>query len=126
MVDAQDAPRVYRRRSPGLMTTGIVLTSSSLPFLLVTAVLSSNAYDGCVDDVQADNLASSARLDEIDDCLEARRTRSVAILLTTSALLGVGIPLIVYGAKKVPAGEQATITPWVSPRAAGATLTLSL
>jgi hypothetical protein len=125
LADAQDEPRSYRRRSPGLMTTGIVLTSSSLPFLLLTAVLSSNAYDDCVSDVYADRLVSSAGLDEIDDCQEARRTRSVAILLTTSAMLGVGIPLIVYGGKKVPA-EQATITPWLSPTAAGATLRLSL
>jgi hypothetical protein len=124
--DARDEPRGYRRRNPGLMTTGIVLTSASLPVLLIAAVISSNAYDDCVSDLRATSVESSGRLDEIDDCQEARRTRSVAILLTTSAMLGVGIPLIVYGAKKVPAAEQATVTPWVTPRAAGATLTLSL
>jgi hypothetical protein len=108
------------------MTTGIVLTSSSLPFLLVTAVLSSNAYDDCISDLRGDHVVSSAQLDPINDCTEARRTRSVAILLGTAAMLGVGIPLIVYGAKRVPDTERATLTPWVSPTAAGATLRLSL
>lgn len=124
LADEQPTPRSYHRRSPALMTTGIVLTSSSLPFLLITASLSSSAYDDCIDDLPADY--GSTYNGSFQDCHDSRQTRSLAIVLGTAALLGVGIPLIVYGAKKVPNSEQATLTPWASPKSAGLTLRLSL
>ena len=49
-------------------------------------------------------------------------------LLSVLVLAGTGVPLIVVGAKKVPAYETsvATFTPWVAPRAAGLGLRLQL
>jgi hypothetical protein len=44
-------------------------------------------------------------------------------------LLGVGIPLLVIGAKKEPVEEdvaKATITPWLTPNAAGVGLRIDM
>jgi hypothetical protein len=109
-----------------MMTTGIVLTASSLPFALIAASLSTSAYADCVSDLPADHIGTAAQVEQGNDCRASRKTRSAAIVVSTLVMVGVGIPLIVVGAKKVPDAEQATLTPWVSPTAAGATLRLSL
>ena len=110
------------------MTTGIVLTSMSVPFLLIGAAVSKDAYDDCVVRSLSDSWRNGAGFQEqsTGGCENARRTRAFVILGTTVGMLSVGIPLIVYGAKKVPARREATLTPWISAAAGGATLKFSL
>lgn len=107
-----------------MMTTGIVLTSASLPFLLVAAALSSAAYHDCIGDAAYEYRVSGGT---VNGCQESLQTRGYAILGGTLVMLGVGIPLIIYGAKKVPDNApQAVLVPWASPTAGGATLRLAL
>jgi hypothetical protein len=42
------------------------------------------------------------------------------------ALIGVGIPLIVIGARREPDAVHATLCPWITPNAAGVGLDLDL
>jgi hypothetical protein len=106
------------------MTTGIVLTSAALPFLLVGAALSNSTYQDCLEEHSYENRTTYTAL---DDCREGLQTRAYALLAGTVVMLGVGIPLIVYGAKKVPDdSSQALLIPWATPTAGGATLRLQL
>jgi len=50
-------------------------------------------------------------------------------LLSTLVLVGIGVPLIVEGAKREPVGASgtaATLSPWLAPSAAGLNLRLDL
>jgi len=104
------------------MTTGIVLTSAALPLGLMGAYLSDQAYTDCLNDRPATEFGPS----DGNDCKNSKEARNVVIGIVAITMLGVGIPLIVYGAKKVPLEPRATITPWASARAAGATFRLTL
>jgi hypothetical protein len=54
-------------------------------------------------------------------------TAALATLLAGFGATSVGIPLIVYGAKKVPLEPpRATLAPWLTPHAAGLRLSLRL
>jgi hypothetical protein len=115
------------RRSPAIMTTGIVLTSATIPLMLIAGALSNRAYDSCVKDQYTTATSSPPSYYGSNSCQDARETRATAIIIGGIVGLGVGIPMIIYGAKKVPdGGPTATLTPWASPTAGGATLRLSL
>lgn len=106
------------------MATGIVLTSASLPFMLIAAAISSQAASDCA---HGKTTGNAADYEQWRSCQDARQSRGYAIVGTGIVMLGVGIPLIVYGAKKVPDGNAtATLTPWMSPTAGGATFRLTL
>lgn len=105
------------------MTAGIVMTAGALPLGLVGAYLSDQSYKECLRDAVPTGTSQSFQYD--NDCENSRETRNVVIGVLVIATIGVGIPLIVYGAKRVPNEPQATLTPWVSPTAAGATLRVS-
>lgn len=89
-----------RLRSPGMMAGGIVLTSLG-PVLLMAGVLSSSC-PGC-----------------------SSGPRMLAFVLGAATCIGIGVPLIVMGAKRVPV-HQVTLAPWLAPRQAGMQLQLSL
>jgi hypothetical protein len=109
------------------MTTGIVLTSAALPIALMAAFVSDKAYQDCISDLPANHvLVTAEQAERGNDCRSSQKFRAYAIAGTAIAMIGVGIPLIVYGAKKVPNAEQAMLTPWLSPTSAGAILRLPL
>lgn len=128
-VDAEaPAAQTMHRRSPAIMTTGIVLTSATLPLMLIAGALSNRAYDDCIKDQYASsNSGTVPSYYGSNSCQDSRETRATAIIIGGIVGLGVGIPMIIYGAKKVPdSGPSATLTPWASPTAGGATLRLTL
>jgi hypothetical protein len=61
------------------------------------------------------------------DCVDYETGAEVS-LFSALVLAGTGVPLIVVGARKVPAFDTsvATFTPWVAPHAAGLGLRLQL
>ncbi len=107
--DDDEQPRKVKKRltSPGMMAGGIVLTSAGPIFLMVGVLTTHCSYE--------------SRLD--GSCNAG--TRLLAFGLGAAALVGVGIPLIVMGAKRVPARHVA-LAPWLSPEHAGLQLHLEL
>ena len=104
-----DEPRAKPKKKigkPGMMAAGIVLTSAA-PIVLVVGALSSTCNR------------------RYEESCEGSQQRMLAFLIGTAALLGVGIPLIVIGAKRVPAGRVSAL-PWVAPHNAGLQLRLDL
>lgn len=103
-----------RRRSTGLMVGGIVLTS------LGTASLAT-ALGLTIAEVSCDDAA-----DERARC-RAFDTAALATLLAGFGATSIGIPLIVYGAKKLPVEPvSATLAPWLTPNTAGLSVRLRL
>jgi hypothetical protein len=105
----EEKPRKVKKRisNPALMVTGIVLTAAG-PTLWIVGVLS-----------------SSCRNDNSDSTSCGPGVTGAWLFLGGAALIGTGIPLIVIGAKRVPATRVA-VAPWVSPRDAGLALRLEL
>jgi hypothetical protein len=101
----------YKRRSRGLMVTGIVLTSVG-SLALAVAILTSGARH-CESDF---------------DQTTCRTEPNYGAWVLTGVLLGAGIPALVVGGKKVPAtnAPRAGLAPWVSRHGAGLGLELSL
>jgi hypothetical protein len=112
--DAPAKPRM-QRHSTGMMVGGIVMVSLA-PVALVVAGVARLGKGIC----------------DIDDergCDDDYDPTIYGSLLTGVVLLGVGIPLLVIGAKKEPVEEnvaQATITPWLTPNAAGVGLRIDM
>lgn len=100
-----------KRNSPGMMVGGIIMVAVS-PFMFAAAI----ANSVCTYELDYDN--------DPYDCNNG--TAAAGFTIAGVALLGVGIPLIVIGAKKVPADSQALVLPWLSPNVAGAKLQLEL
>jgi hypothetical protein len=97
-----------------MMVGGIVMTSLS-PLALFAAAVASLRQDACegLFDARADT-----------DC--SRYDKSIyGGLLVAGSLLAVGVPMIVIGGKKEPAGSAA-IGPWLSTRSAGIGLRVDL
>jgi hypothetical protein len=83
-------------RSPGMVVGGILLSSFSLvAFVAGAAMLSADSGESdsqCIPDVPCNPAPEDHTL----------RTAGVVTLITGGVLLGVGIPLLLYGSKKVP------------------------
>jgi hypothetical protein len=107
-----------RRHSTGMMVGGIVMVSLTPVALLVSGVA---AIGKGVCEVGDDDTFST--------CDDAYNPTIYGALVSAAVLLGVGIPLLVIGAKKEPAddsGASATISPWATPSAAGVGLRIDL
>jgi S1-C subfamily serine protease len=103
-----------KRNSTGMMVGGIVMTSLT-PVALLVAVAGSANKTVC-------QSRASNSFDRYGSTSEDCSKHNGAIyggLLMGAVLAGVGIPLIVVGAKKVPARPTATLNPWLSPESAG-------
>jgi S1-C subfamily serine protease len=108
-----------KRHSKGMMAGGIVMVSFA-PIALVVAAVGGSKKSAC------------ERIDGGDggnyDCSNYDASLYGG-LLSAVALAAVGVPLIVIGAKRVPANEDkatARITPWATRRAAGIGLRVDL
>jgi hypothetical protein len=87
-----------------MMVLGIVSTSLG-GFLLLLDLL---AVGGC----------SGNCTDEVED-------RQVAVAVVGVTFAAIGIPMLVYGSKKVPA-QRAAVSPWVTNSTAGLRLRIDL
>jgi len=119
---APPAPKMVRH-SAGMMAGGIVMVSLS-PVALLVALGASVSQSLCktTNDYSYDSSTGTTynpRTDCNNDGL------IYGSLLTAAALVGVGVPLIVIGAKKEPEGT-AVIAPWATPTAAGLGLRVNL
>lgn len=109
---SQEKPRMVHR-SVGMMTTGIVLVSIA-PIPLIAGMIS--AIDRCQ--------LSYSEYDR--DCRDSGP--AIGLTLAGLALVGIGVPLIVAGGKRVSAKEpwQAAVLPYATPDGAGIGLRLKL
>jgi hypothetical protein len=115
--DERRAKRNWKRHSTGMMVGGIVMTSlSSVAFAV--ALLGGLASSTC------DNYDyyGSASYSYYRDCNYDGLIYGG--LVTGLVLAGVGIPLIVTGAKREP--RTASVAPWATPNAGGLSLRLAL
>jgi hypothetical protein len=125
----QDQPPVHRRNRTA-MITGIVLASLG-PVALLAALSAKNDQDTCDTQLQRDypdrRLPPSERY-RVDAC----NAYSVPLYLFGiggAVLAAVGIPLIIYGSKPVPAGAPRAslrVLPWAAPGSSGVRLQLSM
>jgi hypothetical protein len=111
---AAPAPPRMQRHSTGMMVGGIVMVSLA-PVALVVAGVARLGKGIC----------------DIDDergCDDDYDPTIYGSLLTGVVLLGVGIPLLVVGAKKEPVDDTATatISPWLTSNAAGVGLRVDM
>jgi hypothetical protein len=110
------------RHSTGMMAGGIVMVSF-VPIALLAAWVADIEQSSCEGNGFFSIDGSESR-GAGTDCGRFDAT-IYGGLLTAAALTGVGIPLIVIGGKKEPAGF-ATVTPWATPHAAGLGFRLNL
>jgi hypothetical protein len=99
-----------------MMAAGIVMMPLAIGALFVAASTAGHAGS-------CDSLSGNA---SSQSCDKDRVTKGA--LFTAVALVAVGMPLIIIGAKKEPAKPKATatLTPWATPTAAGVGLRISL
>jgi hypothetical protein len=121
-VDAPPPPPTMVRHSSGMMAGGIVMVSLT-PVALLVALGASVSQSVCKVDNGGYYDSSGTYTGYRRDCNNDGLI--YGSLLTAAALVGVGIPLIVIGAKKEPEGS-AIIAPWATPTAAGIGLHINL
>jgi hypothetical protein len=109
-----NAEPTTRSHSVPMLITGIALVVAA-PVLFIVAVESAAELNPCPDDVSG-------------GCAQPSNDGAIAWTIGGVAALGVGIPLIVIGAKQEtePARTAATLSPWANPDGAGLRLRLSL
>jgi hypothetical protein len=121
-----DEPPVRRRHSTGMMVGGIVMVSFTPIALLVAAV--ANAQQSVCETNYAFDSSSNGIYGSVsygNDCDEYDPT-IYGGLISAAVLAGVGIPLIVIGAKKEPVPVTATLSPWATARSAGVGLRIDM
>jgi len=108
--------RKMQRHSTGMMVGGIVMVSLTPVALVVAGV--AGIGDGL------------CRIDHSEASCDSDYDATIyGALLSAVVLAGVGIPLLVIGAKKEPVEDDdmtATISPWATPTAAGVGLRIDL
>lgn len=116
-------PRM-QRHSTGMMVGGIVMVSLAPVALLVSGMAAIGK-----------GLCNVGDDDPYDSCDDDYDPTIYGALGSAFVLVGVGVPLIVIGAKKEPVDDSnatraskatATVAPWATPSAAGVTLRVDL
>lgn len=125
----EDEPQT-RRRSKSAMIAGIAMVSVG-PIALLGALAAKNGQERCDDKLQSDypdrRLPSSERY-RVEECNEYSvplYVFGIGGLVLTAA----GIPLIVYGAKRLPLNPPRAslhLQPWASPGSGGLRLRLDM
>ena len=124
-----DEPEV-RRRSRTAMVSGIIMVSVG-PLALLGALAAKNAQDNCDQTLDRDyptHMLPTSEKYRVDDC-NAYSVPFYAFSISGAVLIAAGIPLIIYGAKTVPAQPTAgslRVLPWASPDSGGLKLRLEL
>lgn len=102
-----------------MMATGITMLALA-PVAAIVSLVAAVQKAGCnVVDAGTEELGFN-----YDDGCDDYDPTIYGFAIGSVALVGVGIPLTVIGAKTetVPPGESAVLSPWVTPRGAGMTL----
>jgi hypothetical protein len=124
----QDEPAT-RRRSKAAMATGIVFLSIA-PIALLGALTAKNAQERCDNELQTQYpghilpVSERYRAERCDDY-----SLPIYVLGIGGAVLGgVGIPLIIYGAPRVPNEKAARVqvAPWANTQSGGVRLRFTL
>jgi hypothetical protein len=120
-VEQRPVKRKTERHSVGMMAAGIVMVSIS-PIPLLAGMIYSVEGMAC----RSSNLAIDGS--DYDDGCDGYETAAIGLTLTSLALIGAGVPLIVIGGKRVPAKEpwRAEISPYATPDGVGFGLRLKL
>ncbi len=124
----QDEPQT-RRRNRNAMVAGIVMVSVG-PIALLGALAAKNAQEKCDTSLEQrypDHQLPTSEKYRADQC--DGYSAPLYVFGIGGALLTVaGIPLIIYGAKQVPAGSAASLRllPWAGPESSGVKLRLEL
>lgn len=121
-------PRM-QRHSTGMMAGGIVMVSFTPIALLVAAVANAQQTVCEVGDYSygIDENGDYGRISTAGAGCDDYDATIYGGLISAVVLAGVGIPLIVIGAKKEPVNQvEARITPWASPQGAGVGLRIDM
>lgn len=124
----QDEPRT-RRRNRGLMVGGIVMASVG-PLALLGALSARNSQKTCDEALEHrypnGTLPESERA-RVERC-DSYTTPLYVLGIGGAALIAAGVPMIIYGAKSVPAprSPQARVMPWATPSSGGVQLRVDL
>jgi hypothetical protein len=110
-----EAAPTTRSHSVPMLITGIALVVAAPVLFIVALKNAAESSTPCPDDVGG-------------GCPQPSKDGAAALAIGGVAALGVGIPLIVIGAKQetAPARAAATLSPWANPDGAGLRLRLSL
>jgi hypothetical protein len=114
------------RRSPGALAGGIVMVSVGPLVMLVGALLAGAARPNCSARFTTDHILSDTG--GYEQCVSDRKTTAYIVAIGGGSLVGGGIPLIIYGAKKVPSAPAPTalFIPWLASGTAGLSVQLHL
>jgi hypothetical protein len=108
-----------RRRSTGLMVTGIVLTAAG-GISALTAVSFVIAGSTCTNTSTTSSYSTST-----DSTCDTFTDLTLVSGIAAIALIGIGLPLVIVGGSRVP-NEQATrrlvLTPWANSNSTGLSL----
>jgi hypothetical protein len=125
----QDEPQT-RRRSRGAMIAGIVMVSVG-PISLLGALAAKNAQEKCDTSLAQSypdrRLPTSERY-RVEEC-NGYSAPLYVFGIGGAVLTAVGIPLIIYGAKALPAqaaGASLRVLPWAGPGSSGLKLRLEM
>jgi hypothetical protein len=121
-IQGEPKPVMMRRHSTGMMAGGIVMVSF-VPVALLAAWVADLEQGSC----QGDSIFSIDGSESRGTGTNCGRFDATIYggLISAAVLAGVGIPLIVIGAKKEPAGF-ARFTPWATPHSVGLGLRVDL
>jgi hypothetical protein len=112
------------------MVIGIILASVA-PLALLGSVQAVNEQvdcDNALEDRYPNHIVPSYESAAVARCDEYTTT-AWALGIAGGAMLVVGVPLIIYGAKPMPAGPppaQARLQPWASPTGGGLNVRLDM
>jgi hypothetical protein len=108
-------PRNWRRRSVPTMVGGIVMIPLGTLAALVSVVVHQEAPHSCTDDNMIADRAA------YDRCVTDTQAVATLVAVSGAAAVAAGIPLIVWGAARVPKipARALALSPWVSPKLIG-------
>lgn len=122
-----DEPQVLRRNRP-VMILGIVMASIG-PLALLGSLAASNSQDNCDEQLEEDypdHIVPTSQQYRLDRC-DGYSVPLYVLGIGGGVLIGAGIPMIIYGAKTMPAKKVALeLSPWASPQSGGLKLRLTL
>jgi hypothetical protein len=123
-----DEPAV-RRRNRGMMIGGIVMASIG-PLALLGALSARNSQQDCdsaLEDDYPNHVVPAYDKEALERC-DGYTVPVYVLGIGGAVLVAAGVPMIIYGAKNVPAkpAPRAQVLPWATPQSGGLRLRLTL
>jgi hypothetical protein len=111
-----------------MMVTGIVMISIA-PLALLGALAANNSQDSCDESLEndyPDHMVPTSQKYRLERC-DSYTVPLYVLGIGGAVLAAAGIPMIIYGAKTVPAKKASLqIAPWASTNSGGLKLRLDL